>query len=320
MSALLSHSPTVADPSQTAGEDMDEDERDDEMPEPTRFTSVEKRKKIQTDENAQELRVPIVASSHASSLRPSDGAQEQLVRFAKQARTTRKGVAMLQDVFFLSRRATGNDSCEDDWHASRQREETSADEGRRKTFPLSILSARRASCPHRDETRGMEKVEELQCSVILSDEEVRQLTEAGREIYPMEWVEVDESAHLRRDSDYVSALANNESRCGWLRKLRDNGRITHRLSSCRCGFAQYRLQLVCTGSRLYSRVRYFTNGYVQGQENDRIQLYRIPEEGIAGYAIFGIDNLQGVSVTTKVEWRGRWALFKLCIRMACGHC
>ena len=33
MSALLIHSPTVADPSQTGGEDMDEDERDDEMPE-----------------------------------------------------------------------------------------------------------------------------------------------------------------------------------------------------------------------------------------------------------------------------------------------
>ena len=124
MSALLSHSPTVADPSQTAGEDMDEDERDDEMPEPTRFTSAEKRKKIQTDENAYELRVPLPLLRHMRV--HYDLLMEHKnssYAFAKQARTRGKGVAMLQDVFFLSRRVTGNSSCEDDWHASKQREE-----------------------------------------------------------------------------------------------------------------------------------------------------------------------------------------------------
>ena len=30
-------------------------------------------------------------------------------------------------------------------------------------FHFAFLCARRASCPHRDETRGMEKVDELQC-------------------------------------------------------------------------------------------------------------------------------------------------------------
>ena len=36
---------------------------------------------------------------------------------------------------------------------------------------------------------------------ILTDEKVRQLTEAGFEIYPMKWVYTDENVYLRRDSD-----------------------------------------------------------------------------------------------------------------------
>ena len=41
--------------------------------------------------------------------------------------------------------------------------------------------------------------------VFLSDEEVRHPTEAGRETYPMKWVETHKkNAHLRRDNDYVS--------------------------------------------------------------------------------------------------------------------
>ena len=59
--------------------------------------------------------------------------------------------------------------------------------------------------------------------VVLTDEEVRQLTEAGCESYPMKWADTDKNAYLRRDNDYVS---------GWLRKLQDNGRTSHRFSSC----------------------------------------------------------------------------------------
>ena len=86
------HKPTVADPSRTADEDEDEDQRDDEMPEPTQITSAEKRKKIQTDETAKELRarLPKAASLYASSLRPSDETQEQFVRSSKQARTKKE--------------------------------------------------------------------------------------------------------------------------------------------------------------------------------------------------------------------------------------
>ena len=48
--------------------------------------------------------------------------------------------------------------------------------------------------------------------VVLTDEEVRQLTEAGCEIYPMQWIELDKNAHLRRDNDFVSVQAKYKSR------------------------------------------------------------------------------------------------------------
>ena len=52
--ALLN--PTAADLSRTADEGEDEDERDDEMSEPTRTKRTEKRKEIQTDETAKNYR------------------------------------------------------------------------------------------------------------------------------------------------------------------------------------------------------------------------------------------------------------------------
>ena len=66
------HNPTVADPSHTANEEEDEDERDDEMSVVTHMTRAEKRKEIQTDETAKELRAPLPS---AGSLGPSDERQ-----------------------------------------------------------------------------------------------------------------------------------------------------------------------------------------------------------------------------------------------------
>ena len=81
-----------------------------------------------------------------------------------------------------------------------------------------------ASCPPEvqaalKETRPAEwnKWMKFNAGVILTDEEVRQLTGAGCEIYPMERIEVDKNAHLRRDSDSVSVPAKYKSRligCG----------------------------------------------------------------------------------------------------------
>ena len=95
---------------QCADEDECEDERDDEMPDPTQITRAEKRKCFQMDETAKELRalLSVTDSSLASSLRPCGETQEQLERSSKQARTAEKGDETLQDVSHLSRRGIAN--------------------------------------------------------------------------------------------------------------------------------------------------------------------------------------------------------------------
>ena len=70
------------------------------------------------------------------------------------------------------------------------------------SYPPEVQAALR-------ETRHAEwkKWMKFNASVVLADEEVRQLTGAGGEIYPMQWMAVDKNAHLRRDNDHVSVLA-----------------------------------------------------------------------------------------------------------------
>ena len=114
--------------------------------------------------------------------------------------------------------------------------------------------------------------------VILTDKEVRQLTEAGCEICPTQWIEVDKNAHLRRDNDYVSVPAKYKGRlvgCGnfetteGLRTDAPAGNVdSHNIVRSWCAQAHVSIH-ACD----------FTNGFFQGQEIDRILLYRIPTEG-----------------------------------------
>ena len=98
--------------------------------------------------------------------------QEQLELSSKQARTAKKGVETLQDVPYLFQKG----------HCEHQRNGLS-----KLTFP--ILHARCASCSQieRDETHPMKKWMNFNAGVILTDEEVRQLTEKVCEISPMKW-------------------------------------------------------------------------------------------------------------------------------------
>ena len=77
----------------------------------------------------------------------------------------------------------------------------------------------RSACSQRDETHEWNKWIKFNAGVILTDEEVRQLTEAGSEIYPMKSVDADKNAYLRRDNDYVFVPAKYKESTGWLRKV-----------------------------------------------------------------------------------------------------
>ena len=48
--------------------------------------------------------------------------------------------------------------------------------------------------------------------VILTDEETRQLTDAGGEIYPMKWVDTGKNAHLQGDNDHVCVHSEHKGR------------------------------------------------------------------------------------------------------------
>ena len=101
----------------------------------------------------------------------------------------------------------------------------------------------------------MEKVAEVQ--VLFWHEEVRQLTEAGSEIHPMHWIKVDKKRTSAKEWKLCFCSWKGLDSIGWLLKLRGNTRTSHRHPSWWCGFAQYRLQLVCAGSRPNSRMRFY---------------------------------------------------------------
>ena len=175
-----------------------------------------------------------------------------------------------------------------------------------------------ASCPSDvqaslRETRHAEwkKWMNFNAGVILTDEEVRQLTEAGCEIYPMQCTEVDKDAHQRIHNDYVSAPAKYKSRlfgCGifetteGLRTDSPAGDVdSHNIVCSWCAQAHASFH-ACD----------FTNGYFQGQEIDRILFYRIPAEGIPEEGIAGGAMLASrVPICgTRDAGRGLWLRLK----------
>ena len=119
---------------------------------------------------------------------------------------------------------------------------------------------------------------------ILTDEETRQLTDASREAYPMQRVDTDKNAHLRRDNDYDCVLAKHKGRLvGYGDIETTEGLRTDPLAgdvdspNIFCSW--------CAQAHVSIHSCDFTNGYSQGQEIDRILLYLIPKEGVTSGAI-----------------------------------
>ena len=97
--------PATVDPSRTVDEGEDEDERDDEVSEPIQ-RKQRSEKSLKTDETAKELRAlsPRTASSHASSLRPSDKNAGAARTIFKTSQNREEGSGALQDVSYLFRK------------------------------------------------------------------------------------------------------------------------------------------------------------------------------------------------------------------------
>ena len=102
----------------------------------------------------------------------------------------------------------------------------------------------------------MEQVDEVQCWCSVDDEEVRQLTETGSQIYPMKWVDTDKNASLRRDNDCGSVLAKYMSRLVSCSNFETTEGLRTDSPAGDVDSQKNCLQLVCTSSRLHSRMRF----------------------------------------------------------------
>ena len=119
---------------------------------------------------------------------------------------------------------------------------------------------------------------------ILIDEETRQPTDASREIYPMRRVDTDKNAHLRGDNDFACVPAKYKGRLAGYGDVE----TTEGLRADPLAGNVDSNNIVCSWcAQAHVSIHScdFTNGYSQGQEIDRILLYRIPKEGVTRGAI-----------------------------------
>ena len=131
--------------------------------------------------------------------------------------------------------------------------------------------------------------------LLLADEQVRQLIEAGFEIFR-------KNANVRRAIMSLCYCKVLESTL-WLWKLRDDRTTSHRCSSWRCGFAQYRFAVGAHRPTSPLVHAIFTNGKLQVQESDRLLLYRVPADGAPEEGTAG-------GYGTKDAGRGLWLRLK----------
>ena len=150
---------------------------------------------------------------------------------------------------------------------------------------------------------------QFNAGVVLSKAEVDELLAEGVTIQPMQWVETDKNAHLRRDGKHVApALKSRLVGCG-------NFEETDGLRTDSPPGDADSHNLVfswCAANKVRIRSADISNAYLQGNEVDRIILYRIPkggipEEGIEeGMVIAARVPIYG----TKDAGRGFWLKLK----------
>ena len=113
-------------------------------------------------------------------------------------------------------------------------------------------------------------------------EDVQELVEAGVTVNPMQWVETDKNAHKRKLNKKVKPdLKSRLTGCG-------NYGTTEglRTDSSTADVDSHSLVFSwCASSKATIKSADISNAYLQGIENDRIILYRIPKGGIPGEGV-----------------------------------
>ena len=122
-----------------------------------------------------------------------------------------------------------------------------------------------------------QKWKQFNAGVVLSKKEVDDLLAQGVTIQPMQWVETDKNAHLRRDGKFIAPdLKSRLVGCG---NFEETDGI--RTDSPAGDVDSHNLIFSwCASHKVMIRSADISNAYLQGNEVDRIILYRIPKGGI----------------------------------------
>jgi len=126
------------------------------------------------------------------------------------------------------------------------------------------------------------KFEKFNAGVILSRAEVEELQDAGVKINPMQWIETDKNAHKRRDDKNVPPeLKSRLVGCG---NFEDTDGL--RTDSPTGDVDAHNLVFSwCASHKVKIKSADISSAYLQGKQNDRVILYRIPKGGIPGAGV-----------------------------------
>ena len=173
-----------------------------------------------------------------------------------------------------------------------------------------------ASCPpdvqvklRQCRAKEWQKWKEFNAGVILSKTELQELLDAGVKVNPMQWVETDKNGFKRRNDKSIPAdLKSRLVGCGNFEEtdgLRTDS-PTGDVDAHNLVFSW------CAANKVKIKSADIKSAYLQGKQNDRIILYRIPKGGIPEEGINEGDVLAArVPIYgTKDAGRGFWLRLK----------
>ena len=153
--------------------------------------------------------------------------------------------------------------------------------------------------------KGWQKWKEFNAGVLLSRAELQELLDAGVKVYPMQWIETDKNAHKRREDRHIAPdLKSRLVGCG---NFEDTDGL--RTDSPTGDVDAHNLVFSwCASHKVKIRSADISSAYLQGKQNDRVILYRIPKGGIPEE---GIEEGQVLAARvpiygTKDAGRGFW--------------
>ena len=129
----------------------------------------------------------------------------------------------------------------------------------------------------RSRVKEWQKWKEFNAGVILSKTEVQELVNEGVKVYPMQWIETDKNAHKRRSDIHV--LPELKSRLVGCGNFEDTDGL--RTDSPTGDVDAHNLVFSwCASHKVKIKSADISSAYLQGKQNDRVILYRIPRGGI----------------------------------------